>query len=127
MAARGEGGFPSLKRVVLAEPQTGEAIRILALEIYEDGFAIRWALPGGPGPTPASPDAAGLNPSGFIPLKLRDDVGTRYYYEGMFGGTTPGAAGGGISFFSPVIPDRASWVEVLVKDGFVRFELQPTE
>jgi hypothetical protein len=33
-------GFPSLQRVVLAEPQTGEAIQILALELYGDGFAF---------------------------------------------------------------------------------------
>jgi hypothetical protein len=127
MAAREEGGFPNLLRVVVAEPQSGQAIRILALEIYDDGFAIRWALPSGPGPMPASPEAGGLNPSGFIPLRLRDDAGTRYYYAGMFGGTTPGAAGGGISFYTPAIPDEASLLEVLVGDGFVRFELQATE
>jgi hypothetical protein len=126
MATRGEGEFLTLRRVVLAEPQTGEAIRILALEIYGDGFAIRWALPSSPGPMPASPEEAGLNPSGFIPLPLRDDVGTRYYYAGMLGGTTPGG-GGGISFYTPAIPDESSWLEVRVKDGFVRFELQPTE
>jgi hypothetical protein len=45
----------------------------------------------------------------------------------MFGGTTPGAAGGGISFYTPAIPDEASLLEVLVGDGFVRFELQATE
>ena len=41
MAARDQGEFPNLKRVLLAEPQTSEAIRILALEMYDDGFAIR--------------------------------------------------------------------------------------
>jgi hypothetical protein len=127
MAARGEDEFLNLRRVVVAEPQTGEAIRVLALEIYDDGFAIRWALPSGPGPRPASPEAAALNPSGFIPLAVRDDVGTDYYYAGMLGGTIPVAAGGGISFYTPAIPDEASWLEVVVREGFVRFELQATE
>ena len=129
MAAHGEAEFLSLRRVVVAEPQTGEATRILALEIYDDGSAIRWALPGGGGPLPASPEAAGpgLNPSGFIPLLLRDDVGTLYYYAGMLGGTAHGAAGVGISFYTPAIPDKASWLEVLVGEGFVRFELELTE
>jgi hypothetical protein len=127
MAARGEDEFLNLRRVVVAEPQTGEAIRILALEIYDDGFAIRWALPSRPAPMPASPEAAGLNPSGFIPLPLRDDVGTSYYYAGMLGGSIPVAAGGGISFYTPAIPDEASWLEVLVREEFVRFALQATE
>jgi len=127
MAARGEAEFLDLRRVVVAEPQTGDAMRILALEIYDDGSAIRWALPSGPGPMPASPEAARLNPLGFIPLPLRDDVGTHYYYAGMLGGTTHGAAGGGISFYTPAIPDEASWLEVLVGEEFVRFELELTE
>jgi hypothetical protein len=127
MAARGEDEFLNLKRVVVAEPQTGEAIRILALEIYDDGFAIRWALPGRPEPMSASPETAALNPSGLMSLPVRDDVGTTYYYAGMLGGTIPVAAGGGISFYTPAIPDEASWLEVLVREGFVRFALQETD
>jgi hypothetical protein len=37
------------------------------------------------------------------------------------------AAGGGISFYTPAIPDETSWLEVLVREGVVRFELQATE
>jgi hypothetical protein len=127
MAARGEDEFLNLRRVVVAEAQTGEAIRILALEIYDDGFAIRWALPSRPEPMPASPEAAALNPSGLMSLPVCDDIGTRYYYAGMLGGSIPVAAGGGISFYTPAIPDDASWLEVLVREGTVRFQLQATE
>jgi hypothetical protein len=127
MAARGEDEFLNLRRVVVAEPQAGEVIRILALEIYDDGFAIRWALPSRPEPMPASPEAAPLNPSGLMSLPVRDDAGTRYYYAGMLGGSIPAAAGGGISFYTPAIPDETSWLEVLVREGVVRFELQATE
>lgn len=127
MAARGEDEFLNLRRVVVAEPQTGEVIRILALEIYDDGFAIRWAVPSRPAPMPASPEAAAVNPSGLMSLPVRDDVGTRYYYAGMLGGSIPVAAGGGISFYTPAIPNETSWLEVLVREGVVRFELQATE
>jgi hypothetical protein len=127
MAARGEDEFLNLRRVLVAEPQTGEAIRILAVEVYDDGFAIRWAVPSRPEPMSASPEAAAVNPSGLMSLTLRDDIGTRYYYAGMLGGTIPVAAGGGITFYTPTIPDEASWLEVFVREGSVRFELQATE
>jgi hypothetical protein len=127
MVARGEDEFLNLRRVVVAEPQTGEAIRILALEMYDDGFAIRWALPSRSGPILASPEGAAPNPTGLMSLPVRDDVGTRYYYAGMLGGSIPVAAGGGISFYTPAIPGEASWLEVLVRDEFFRFELQATE
>jgi len=127
MVARGDDEFLNLRRVVVAKPQAGEAIRILALEIYDDGFAIRWALPSRPGPMLASPERAALNPSGLMSLPVRDDLGTRYYYAGMLGGSIPVAAGGGISFYTPAIPDESSWLEVLVREEFVRFELRTTE
>jgi hypothetical protein len=41
--------------------------------------------------------------------------------------TLVGKSRAGVSFFTPAIPADASWLEVLVKDGFVRFELRPTE
>jgi hypothetical protein len=55
-------------------------------------------------------------------LTLRDDLGTGYEHAGMFGGAL-----GGISFYKPAIPSEASWLDVLIKDGFVRFDLRPTE
>ena len=45
----------------------------------------------------------------------------------MLGGSIPVAAGGGISFYTPAIPDETSWLEVFVGERFVRFELQATE
>ena len=126
MVARGADEFLNLRRVLVAEPQTGEALRVLALEIYDDGFAIRWALPSRREPMPASPEAAAINPTGMMTLTLRDDVGTRYYYAGMLGGTIHVAAGGGITFYTPTIPDEASWLEVFVREEVVRFELQAT-
>jgi hypothetical protein len=57
-------------------------------------------------------------------LTLQDDLRTRYESAGMFaGGTADGSTFGGVSFFKPAIPAQASWLDVLVKDGFVRFDL----
>jgi hypothetical protein len=127
MADRGEGAFLNLQRVIRAQPQTGPSIRILALEIYDMGFALRWALPSGPGSPPETAEEAQINPFGLMSLTLRDDLHTRYELAGMFSGATLGGVSGGVSFYKPAIPEGASWLEVLVKDGFVRFELQPTQ
>jgi hypothetical protein len=126
MASEGEGRFLNLRRVVLAEPQTGEAIRILALELYDDGFAVRWALPSGPGSGPETAEEAGLNPYGLMSLTLHDDLGTSYEQVSMFSGSVGGGVGGasgGVTFYAPAIPDEATSLEVLVKDGFIRFDL----
>jgi hypothetical protein len=59
-------------------------------------------------------------------LTLRDDLGTHYDHAGMFSGSLDGGqsgASGGVSYFTPAIPDEATWLEVLVADGFVRFDL----
>jgi hypothetical protein len=51
-------------------------IRILALEIYDDGFALRWVLPSGPGDSPMTAEEAGPNPLGLMSLTLADELGT---------------------------------------------------
>ncbi len=62
MSAPSEG-FEDLQRVVLAEPQTGEAIQILALELYDDGVAVRWgSLSSGSGGMPQVAEEAWLDP-----------------------------------------------------------------
>jgi hypothetical protein len=141
-------GFLNLQRVVLVEPQTGEAIQVLALELYDDGFAVRWgSLPSGPGampqiaeeawldpiqlvsltwgafpsdlprPMPETVEEDELNPLGLT-LTLRDDLQTSYELAGSSGGMLLGK-----TYFTPAIPAEATWVEVFVKHGTVRFEL----
>jgi hypothetical protein len=124
VAERDELGFLSLLRVLIAPSQTDDEVRVLALEIYEDGFIIRWALPAGMQP-PESGEEAAMNPMGLTSLTLRDDLGTSYEMVGMTGGG--GRATQGFTLFTPPIPSRATWLDVLVKAGFVRFELQPAE
>jgi hypothetical protein len=147
MSAPSEG-FLTLQRVVLAEPQTGEAIQILALELYEDGFAVRWgALPSGPGAMPQIAEEAWLDPVqllsltwGAFPselprpmpetveedelnplgltLTVGDDLQTSHELVGSSGGMLLGK-----TYFTPAIPAEATRLEVFVKHGSVRFEL----
>ena len=147
MSAPSEG-FEDLQRVVLAEPQTGEAIQILALELYEDGVAVRWgSLSSGSGgmpqvaeeawldpvqllqmtygafpsdlprPMPETIEDDELNPLGRM-LTVRDDLQTSYELAGSSGGMLLGK-----TYFTPVIPPRATWLEVFVEYGIVRFDL----
>ena len=85
-------GFLNLERVLVAPPQSDDEIRILALEVYDDGFIIRHAMPGGMGEMPTSAEEAGLNPMGLMSLTLRDDLGTGYEMVSMTAGGTHGFA-----------------------------------
>lgn len=138
----GGARFQNLQRIVPAEPQPDEAIQVLGLELYDDGLAIRWGeLPGGP-----SIDNAGLNPVQLAsetfgafpsilpdpfpetiskdpgnPLGLTDvsdDLGTRYEPAG-----SSGEAIRGLAYFTPAIPDEATWLEIRITDGTIRFDL----
>lgn len=115
--AEADEGFLNLVRVVPAQPQDDAEIRILALELYEDGFIIRHVLPSGL-QMPTSAEEAGLNPHGLMSLTLRDDLGTRYELVGMHSGTRHG-----FTMFKPAIPQNAASLDVLTKGGIVRFEL----
>jgi hypothetical protein len=111
--------FVNLIRVLIAERQSDEEIRILALEIYEDGFALRFALPSGLGPTPKTAEEVAINSHGLMSLTLRDDIGTTYERAGRIAGPE-----GGIDYYTPAIPDAASFLEVFTRGGVVRFDLQ---
>ena len=58
-------------------------------------------------------------------LTLHDDLRTSYEQVSMFSGSVGGGQGtsGGVTFYAPAIPDEATSLEVLVMDGFVRFDL----
>jgi hypothetical protein len=120
---RNEGfeGFLNLRRVVIAPPQVDDEIRILALEIYDDGFILRFAFSGRI-QDPASGGEATLNPMGLMSLTLRDGLSTPYKWSGMIAGS-----GQGLTAFRPSIPPNAAWLEVLTKGGVVRFELEPAD
>jgi hypothetical protein len=113
--------FLELIRIIQAGPQRDEDIRILALELYDDGFIIRYALPHGLGEGPKTPAEASLNPMGLASLSVRDDVGTAYAIVGGGAGGAPAAHG--MTRYAPAVPVEASWLDVLTAGGFVRFDL----
>jgi hypothetical protein len=116
MTESGEG-FLNLVRVVEAPPQAEGEIKILTLELYEDGFIVRHVLPGG-FEMPASAEEATINPIGLMSLTLRDDLGTDYKLVAANSGRTHG-----LTMFRPPVPAEAQWLDVLTKAGFVRFDL----
>jgi hypothetical protein len=113
----GDEGFLHLRRVLPAPAQSDEDIRVLTLEVYEDGFIIRWVLPSGL-EGPASAEEAALNPMGLMSLTLRDALGTPYEMVGMTGGGKHG-----YTMFRPAIPAEALWLDVFTRGGVVRFDL----
>jgi hypothetical protein len=137
--------FRNLRRIVPADPQAGEAIQVLALEFYDEGVAVRWgALPseqgglpgvvetGGldpvqlstwtfgamtePGAFPEALDEPGVSPLGHV--RVADDLQTSYESAGWSGEALRGSA-----YFTPAIPDEASWVEVSARAGVLRIDL----
>jgi hypothetical protein len=113
--------FLELIRIIQAEPQRDDDIRILALELYNDGFIIRYVLPRGLGEGPRTPAEATLNPMGLASLSVRDDVGTAYAIVGGGAGGAPAAHG--MTRYVPAVPGEASWLEVMTAGGLVRFDL----
>jgi hypothetical protein len=113
--------FLELIRIIQAEPQRDDDIRILALELYNDGFIIRYVLPRGVGESPKTPAEATLNPMGLASLSVRDDVGTAYAIVGGGAGGAPAAHG--MTRYVPAVPGEASWLEVMTAGGLVRFDL----
>jgi hypothetical protein len=116
-----DSGLKNLVRVLQAPPQTDDEVKLLTLELYEDGFIVRHLVPGGL-EMPASAGEAGLNPMGLSSLTLRDDLGTEYEVIGMTSGRNHG-----FTMFRPPIPAHASWLDVSSKSGIVRFDLLGAE
>jgi hypothetical protein len=112
----------NLIRVLRAAPQSDDEIRILTLEMYDDGFIVRWVLPKGAQGLPESAAEAGLNPMGFMSLTLRDALATEYQLVGMTGGTHHG-----FTMYRPAIPQQARWLDVFTKGGAVRFDVWAPE
>ena len=102
----------NLRRVVVAGPGAaaeGWPVRILAVEVYDDGFIVRFVTTGA---------AAGANPNDwFSEVAIRDDAG-RAYRPGSLT-----AAGHGLLFAGPALRERAGWVELDWRGDSVRIAL----
>ena len=109
-----------LLRVVLPadEPRPDQDLRLLAVEIFEDGVMVRYAKRGGTA-GPESPEEAALMRNG---VTLSDDVGTRYEVRG-------GSAAGddqvahGLWAYAPPPPPEARRLTALTWQGPVDFQV----
>jgi hypothetical protein len=109
-AATGE-----LRRVLLPVESSPGRGGILALEVYSDGLVLRWRGPrlwalGDPASRAAS-------------FALRDDIGTRYRFQGLTAGGRGEQLAHGMTTFSPAVPEAARWIEASAPTGWARFAL----
>lgn len=110
-----------LRRVLVAEPQTGDQLRVQAVHLYEDAMRVDYVLPLGmdhDGPE------GGWHPTRML---LTDDLGTEYYPGGGGFGGRGGLSGEevthGHNWFAPAVPDAAGRLTVATLFGDVTFDL----
>ena len=112
----GFGKFEGLKlnRVLIGPDQADLEVRVLAVELYEDGLIVRFALLGGLN-MPETPEEAALRPQGPMNFGVADDLGTQYMSAGSHSGG--GKVTRGDAQFIPAVPEGASRLTVLTDAG----------
>ncbi|HEY7151555.1 MAG TPA: hypothetical protein VH391_07730 [Solirubrobacterales bacterium] len=122
-----------LRRVVMA-PRQENSIRVLAVELYDDGVIARFLLREGDEPSEFA--RARGEPEGRISFRLSDDLDTTYRWT-RTGSTLvlpkatdeePGARVDGLiicgdAVFVPAIPDDATRLSVLTVETLVEIPL----
>lgn len=110
-----------LQRVLVAERQTGDQLRVQAVHLYEDAVRVHYVLPLGmdhDGPE------GGWHPTRML---LTDDLGTEYYPDGGGSSGRRGPSGEevthGHNWFTPAVPDAAGRLTVATPVGDVTFDL----
>jgi hypothetical protein len=119
----GVGRFTNLLQVLPATSQKSGHVRILTLELYDDGLVVRWVLPRGV-EWPHTAVEAGSHLAGLTSLKLHDDVGTPYERMAMSAGNVAGVATHGYTVYRPAVPKEARRLDLLSVAGLVRFAFQ---
>jgi hypothetical protein len=111
----------ALRRALVAEPQTGDGLRVEAVHLYDDAVRILYVLPS---EIDRDHERGGCNPRLVV---LADDLGTEYHARG-------GGSGGhrspdgvevihGHTWFTPAVPDAAQRLTVATLVGDVIFDL----
>jgi hypothetical protein len=106
-----------MRRVIRVDPQEDADVRVLAIELFEDGIGVRHALPSGIRP-PDGPDEPFIMDASF---SLSDDAGTLYVWVG--GGASGHPVAHGIAFFTPAAPPNARTLTVLSRGAVVTVDL----
>jgi hypothetical protein len=115
----------NLRRVLVAPKGFNhEDVKVLAIELYDDGLIVRWVCPGLELPVPdfADSDTATVETFDLPSFEVRDDVGTRYRIEGASGGDAVGAVRGE-SVYVPAIPAEARKLTVVTGARSVELNL----
>jgi hypothetical protein len=109
-----------LSRVIRVDPQEDTDVRVLAVELFEDGMGIRYALPSGIR-MPEGPDEPFVHDASFV---IHDDAETQYTWQASGSGATMTGVAHGIAFFTPPVPDAARSLTVMTRGGFVTVDLR---
>ena len=122
-ARRGKPKFEGVgfQRAVVAPPQPGADLRVLAAEIFDDGFYVDFTY-NGKVPLPEDLDHGRPPRTPKPPMEVADDVGTAYYE-----GERAGYGGGPTAFatfnFSPTPPADATLLRITTDSGTVELDL----
>jgi hypothetical protein len=122
-ARRGKPEFEGVgyRRTAVAPPQPGAEVRVLAIELFDDGFYVDFTY-NGKVPSPDDLDRGRPPRTPKPPMAVADDRGTDYY-EGErenFGG---GSAAFATFNFSPTPPPDATRLRITTDSGTVELDL----
>lgn len=122
-ARRGKPKFKGVgyRRTVVAPPQPGASLHVLAVQIFDDGFHVDFTF-NVEVPTREELESDRPPSTPHPPIDIEDDVGTAYYEgEGAgFGGSQPAIS----TFdFSPTPPADATVLRITTEDGTVELDL----
>jgi hypothetical protein len=107
-----------LSRVIRVDPQEDSDVRVLAVELFEDGLGIRYALPSGIR-SPEGPDEPFVYDASF---SVSDDAGTQYTWQG--GGASGHPVAHGVAMFTPPVPESAQSLTVVTRGAVVTVDLR---
>jgi hypothetical protein len=109
------------RRTVIAPPQPGVAVRVLAVEIFEDGFYVDFTYDVEV-PSPEDLDRGRPPRRPKPPMKIEDDAGTDYY-EGERANLGGAPAAFAAFNFSPTPPADATVLRITTESGTVELDL----
>lgn len=109
-------------RAIAAPPQPRAAVRILAVQLFEDGFYIDSTFDKEPEPADGRDPIAGLLRGGASDVRVADDLGTEYLAcDSRSGGVLVCRATHG---FAPAVPTDARTLRITTDSGTVELDLQ---
>jgi hypothetical protein len=93
-------------------------VRVLTVEMYEDGLVVRYVVPDFELPVGGDLD----KPWEVVDVAVEDDAGTEYEWAGEGGGSHGGPFRGEV-WFTPAVPGDARRLIVRTESSYVELEL----